>query len=35
MNNIFRTDGILVDLRRLNRVLSIDPETGVVEVEAA
>ena len=34
MNNIFRTDGILVDLRRLNRILSIDPETGVVEVEA-
>ena len=34
MNNIFRTDGILVDLRRLNRILSVDPETGIVEVEA-
>jgi FAD/FMN-containing dehydrogenase len=34
MNNIFRTDGILVDLRRLNRILSMDSETGVVEVEA-
>jgi hypothetical protein len=34
MNNIFRTDGILVDLHRLNRIISIEPETGVVEVEA-
>ena len=27
MNNIFKTDGILVDLRNLNRVLSIDPQS--------
>ncbi|MGB2932443.1 MAG: FAD-binding protein [Methyloceanibacter sp.] len=34
MNDNFRTDGILVDLSRLNRILSVDPATGVAEVEA-
>ena len=34
MNNIFKTDGIIVDLCNLNRVLSIDPQSQVVEVEA-
>lgn len=34
MNNIFKTDGIIVDLSNLNRVLSIDPENYVVEIEA-
>jgi FAD/FMN-containing dehydrogenase len=34
MNNIFKTDGIIVDLCKLNRVLSIDPQSHVVEVEA-
>jgi L-gulono-1,4-lactone dehydrogenase len=34
MNNIFKTDGIVVDLCNLNRVLSIDPQSHVVEVEA-
>jgi FAD/FMN-containing dehydrogenase len=34
MNNIFKTDGILVDLRNLNQVLSIDPQSHIVEVEA-
>jgi L-gulono-1,4-lactone dehydrogenase len=34
MNNIFKADGIVVDLCKLNRVLSIDPLTHIVEVEA-
>jgi L-gulono-1,4-lactone dehydrogenase len=34
MNNIFKTDGIVVDLCNLNRVLSIDPQSHIVEVEA-
>jgi FAD/FMN-containing dehydrogenase len=34
MNNIFKTDGIIVDLCNLNRVLSIDPQNHIVEVEA-
>jgi FAD/FMN-containing dehydrogenase len=34
MNNIFKTGGIVVDLCKLNRVLSIDPQSYVVEVEA-
>ncbi len=28
------TDGIVVDVHRLNRILAFDPETGVVEAEA-
>jgi L-gulonolactone oxidase len=34
MNHVFRTSGVLVDLRRMNRILSIDRETGEIEVEA-
>ena len=34
MNNIFRTDSILVDLGKLNRILSLDPDTQKVELEA-
>ncbi|HKK35091.1 MAG TPA: FAD-dependent oxidoreductase, partial [Paracoccaceae bacterium] len=33
MNHVFRTAGVLVDLRRMNRILSVDRETGEVEVE--
>jgi len=34
MNHAFRTEGVLVDLRDMNEVLSCDPATGIVEVEA-
>ena len=34
MNHIFRTDGILVDLSELNLLLSANPVSGVVQVEA-
>jgi len=30
----FATDGVLVDTRRLDRVLSLDPKRGLVEVES-
>jgi FAD/FMN-containing dehydrogenase len=30
----FATDGILIDIRRLNRVLAFDPERGLLEVES-
>ena len=34
MNHVFRTADTLVDLRRLNRVLSVDRNAGTIEVEA-
>ncbi|MGH6826197.1 FAD-binding protein [Methyloceanibacter sp.] len=34
MNNIFKTDGVLVSLCKLNRIVSIDPQNYTVEVEA-
>ena len=33
-NHIFRTDDTLVDLRRLNRIIAVDPQTHIVEAEA-
>ena len=34
MNHAFRTGGVHVDLREMKQLLSCDPATGVVEVEA-
>jgi hypothetical protein len=34
MNHVFRTGGVLVDLSGMKELLSCDPTTGIVEVEA-
>lgn len=34
MNHVFRTDGVLVDLRKMDRILSVDRKNRIVEVEA-